>query len=129
MIMLLGSKLKSLRTAKKYSPDLVADKLGISKSTYGRYERDESTPDVNILEKIATLYEIELYDLLSDEKIVFTQNNKKSHSNGLFVFNQLSDKIIELYESRIFEKDTIIREKNEEINKLKNEIDLLKSKQ
>lgn len=43
--MKIGAKLKTLRTAKDFEPVDVAEKLGISKSTYGRYERNETVPD------------------------------------------------------------------------------------
>ncbi len=110
--MKIGEKLKTLRTSKGYTPDVVSEKIGVSKTTYGRYERNESTPDINILENIANLYELEMFELLSDEKIILTQNNKKGSNNGL-VINQLSEKLIEQYEKRIEEKDDIIKELKE----------------
>jgi transcriptional regulator with XRE-family HTH domain len=107
--MKIGNKLKSLRTSKGYTPDFISEKLNISKTTYGRYERNETTPDLNMLENIANLYEIEIYELLSDEKIILNQKNKKGDNNGL-VINQLSEKLIEQYELRLKEKDEIIKE-------------------
>ncbi len=115
--MLLGKKLKSLRTAKGFSPDIVAERIGVSKSTYGRYERDETTPDLKSLEMLAQLYEIEIYELLTDDKIFFTQNNKKSTGNGFYVYNNLSDKLIEQLELRIKEKDELIALLKSELSK------------
>ena len=116
--MKIGEKLKTLRTSKGYTPEIVSEKIGVSKTTYGRYERNESVPDLNILENIANLYELEMFELLSDEKIIFNQNNKKGDNNGL-VINQLSDKLIDQYEKRINEKDDIIKELKETIAELK----------
>ena len=116
--MKIGEKLKTLRTSKGYTPEIVSEKIGVSKTTYGRYERNESVPDLNILENIANLYELEMFELLSDEKIIFNQNNKKGDNNGL-VINQLSDKLIDQYEKRINEKDYIIKELKETIAELK----------
>ncbi len=90
--MKIGKKLKTLRTSKGYTPDIVSEKIGVSKTTYGRYERNESTPDINILENIANLYELEMFELLSDDKNILTQNNKKGSNNGLFI-NHLSEKL------------------------------------
>ena len=39
--MKIGNKLKSLRVNKGYTPDFVAEKLGIALITYRRYERNE----------------------------------------------------------------------------------------
>jgi transcriptional regulator with XRE-family HTH domain len=113
----IGNKLKSLRVEKGYESVLMADKLGISETTYRRYERNESAPDINMLEKIAKVYDIELFDLLKDDKLVFNQQNKKGDNNGL-VINQLSEKLIEQYEIRLKEKDEMILELKAKLKKL-----------
>lgn len=132
--MKIGEKLKTLRTSKGYTPDIVSEKIGVSKTTYGRYERNESTPDINILENIANLYELEMFELLSDDKIILTQNNKKGSNNGL-VINHLSEKLQEQNDKIIAEKDKIIAEKeirlaekDERIQELKEIIAELKRK-
>jgi transcriptional regulator with XRE-family HTH domain len=125
--MKIGEKLKTLRTSKGYSPEIVSERIGVSKTTYGRYERNESVPDLNILESIANLYELEMYELLSDEKIILTQNNKKGDNNGL-VINQISEKLIEQFEKQLVEKDKRISEKEDIIRELKETILNLKNK-
>ena len=117
--MKIGEKLKTLRASKGYTPDIVAEKIGVSKSTYGRYERIESVPDLNVLENIANLYELEMFELLSEEKIILNQRNKKGDNNGL-VINQLSEKLIQQFEKRIIEKDEQIKELREIVIELKN---------
>lgn len=126
--MKIGEKLKTLRTSKGYTPEIVSERIGVSKTTYGRYERNETTPDINILENIANLYELEMFELLSDEKIILTQNNKKGSNNGL-VINQLSEKLIEQFEKQLVEKDKRIEEKEERIQELKEIIKELKINQ
>ncbi|WP_353167655.1 helix-turn-helix transcriptional regulator [Flavobacterium sp.] len=116
--MKIGDKLKTLRTSKGYSPETVSERIGVSKTTYGRYERNETAPDINILENIANLYELEMFELLSDEKIILNQKNKKGDNNGL-VFNNLSEKLIDQYEKRLLEKDERINELREIISELK----------
>ena len=44
--MQIGSKIKSFRTEKGLSPQRVAEALGVSESTYRRYEADKSYPDI-----------------------------------------------------------------------------------
>lgn len=78
--------------------------LKISRNTYRKYERNESAPDTNMLEKIASIYEIPVTDLVMDEKLVFNQTNKNGDNNGL-VINNLSEKLCEQYELRLKEKD------------------------
>jgi transcriptional regulator with XRE-family HTH domain len=48
----IGNKLKSLRIQKKLEAVNMADLLKISETTYRRYERNESAPDFNMLEKL-----------------------------------------------------------------------------
>ena len=124
--MKIGDKLKTLRTSKGYSPEIVSERIGVSKTTYGRYERNETAPDINILENIANLYELEMFELLSDEKIILNQKNKKGDNNGL-VFNSLSEKLIEQFEKQLAEKDKRIEEKDDIIKDLKNTIAELKA--
>jgi transcriptional regulator with XRE-family HTH domain len=108
--MKIGNKLKSLRVNKGYTPEFVADKIGVALITYRRYERNQSVPDLHMLEKIANTYEISIADLLVDENIVFSKGQNGGTSNNALIINQLSDKLIEQYEIRLKEKDEIINE-------------------
>jgi transcriptional regulator with XRE-family HTH domain len=119
--MKIGDKLKTLRTSKGFSPESVSERIGVSKTTYGRYERNETAPDINILENIANLYELEMFELLSDEKIILNQKNKKGDNNGL-VFNSLSEKLIDQYEKRLIEKDERIKELKDIITEFKEKL-------
>src|SRR5690606_29346332 len=97
----------------------LAEELGISETTYRRYERNESTPDLEILQKIANFYQMDIVELLSDDKYVFNQHNKKGDNNGL-VINQLSEKLIQQYEERIRELKEINTDLKQTISELKN---------
>jgi transcriptional regulator with XRE-family HTH domain len=116
--MKIGNRLKTLRTSKGYTPEFIAEKLGISKSTYGRYERNENVPDLNVLEEIASLYEITIAELLTDEHIIFSKDQKGGTSNNALIINQqLSEKLINQYELRIKEKDELISDLKSKLEK------------
>lgn len=53
--MLNTEKVRSLRVSKRLSQDRMAEKLGISTTTYARMERGESTPNLSVLESMAQL--------------------------------------------------------------------------
>lgn len=74
----IGHRIKSLRIQKKLEPINMAELLDISINTYRKYERNESAPDINMLEKIAKIYDISIIELLTDEKVIFKQKNKKT---------------------------------------------------
>jgi|LauGreDrversion4_2_1035121.scaffolds.fasta_scaffold1181667_2 transcriptional regulator with XRE-family HTH domain len=102
----LGKKLRTLRAEKGYTQEKIADMLGIPQATYSNLENNKGKVDLKLLEKIANVYEIDITDLLKNESLVFNQKNSGGQ-NGVII-NQLSEKIIEQYESRISElKETI----------------------
>lgn len=115
--MKIGNKLKSLRVNKGYTSEFVAEKLDVSLITYRRYERNESVPDLNMLEKIARTYEIPITELLVDENIIFNKGQNGGTSNNALIINQLSEKLIEQYEIRLKEKEAIITEQRLRLEK------------
>jgi transcriptional regulator with XRE-family HTH domain len=122
----IGNKLKSLRIEKGFQPLDMAEKLNISETTYRRYERNESSPDIKMLEKIANLYDISINDIIKEDKYVFYNSKNKGDNIGNVVINQLSEKLNEQYELRLKEKDELIRLLQEQNSALKEEIVLLK---
>ncbi|WP_310559147.1 helix-turn-helix transcriptional regulator [Flavobacterium sp.] len=111
----IGKKLRTLRAEKGFTQEKIADLLKIPQATYSNLENNKGKLDLKLIEKIASVYEIDVLDILSDEKFVFNQKNKKGDNNGL-VINQLSEKLIEQYEIRLREKDEIIAELRARLN-------------
>lgn len=66
--MSLGEKLKLLRTSKKMSQQDVASLLGIERSTYGKYETGDSSPDYSKLVTLANFFNVTTDYLLSVQK-------------------------------------------------------------
>lgn len=103
----LGKKLRTLRAEKGYTQEKIADLLGIPQATYSNLENNKGKVDLKLLEKVASVYEIDMVELLKNESLVFNQKNSGGQ-NGVII-NQLSEKLIEQYESRISElKETIL---------------------
>ncbi|MBW6484293.1 MAG: helix-turn-helix domain-containing protein [Vicingaceae bacterium] len=102
--MQLGSKLKGFRTEKGLSSQQVADALGVSESTYRRYEADKSYPDINAIDKMAQVFNKPVFDFFPER----IQQNNHQQSGGVSIaqaynstVNQLSEKLVEMYEERI----------------------------
>ena len=108
-MMKVGSRIKGLRIEKGFSTDLMAEKLGLSEQTYRKYESDKNSPDLNTLEMIASILGKNFIDLLPDG-ILFTNNDQKGGIALAYqsTINQQSEKLIEQYELRIKDKETII---------------------
>lgn len=61
---MLGEMLKKLRKSHGYSQAVVADHIGIDRSTYAKYELGR-TPDVETIAKLAVFYKISADSILS----------------------------------------------------------------
>lgn len=66
--MRLSERLKSLRKEKGMTQQETADKLFVSRSLYAKFENDISRPDVDILDRISSLYDVPVSELIPDER-------------------------------------------------------------
>lgn len=108
--MSIGSNIKEKRVQKGLSQEVLAENLHISQATLSNIEADKSIPDVILLQQIADFLDTNINDLL-DGKTIFVNNNNQTGGIGYAeVVNQLSEKLIELYERQLKEKDSIINE-------------------
>lgn len=114
---LVGTKLKTLRQNKNYSQEFVADSLHMSQSAYARMENGKSNSWATHINQICELYEIKPEELLKQDTIIVNQNQQGG--NGAFIINQISEKLIEQYELRIKEKDQQIFELKNELKRYK----------
>lgn len=118
--MKIGNKIKGLRIENGLTIDQVADKAGVSPQTYRKYESDKTSPDLNQLELIASIFNKTILDLLP-ENILFNNNDQKGGIALAYqsTINQQSEKLIEQYEKRIAEKDEIISDLKRLLRKFK----------
>lgn len=67
----IGSKLRSLRKARHYSQQYVADQVGMKRSTISNYEIDRRLPSLTDLKRVADFYGVGLdyFDLSSTDSI------------------------------------------------------------
>ena len=111
--MKIGSKIRAMRIEHNPSSVQVAEMLNISESTYRKYETDRSSPSLDMLEKIARLYQKEVVDLLPEISVCQENNGNAVGINNGRVIYQMSEKLMAFYEQRIVELE-------EENRKLKN---------
>lgn len=63
---MLGDNLKFLRTKNKYTMEVLAEKIGVSRQSVAKWENNESLPDLMKCNEIAKLYEVSLDALVND---------------------------------------------------------------
>ncbi len=118
--MQVGAKLKMLRERKKLSQQEIADFLDISQKTYSNIESDKSVPSLSHLAKLSELLDFNILDILKEQGITFNQTNCELKDNsGSYIVNNFSEKLIEQYETRLQEKEKIIKLLEEKIVMLK----------
>lgn len=62
--MMLGSSLFHARKRAGLTQEEVAERLGVSRQTIGKWEADETLPDIRQSKRLATLYGVTLDDLI-----------------------------------------------------------------
>ena len=107
---MIGKKIRLLREKKGFTQEEVAKHLHILQSTYARIENGKGNSWASYLDKICSLFDISASDLFNTDTFILNKN-KGDDLNG-YIIKQLSEKLIDQYEARIAEKDTVIKEKD-----------------
>ena len=76
----IGHRLRKIREAKDLGQDWIAHELGMSVSGYSRIERDEVKITFDKLERIATILDVPLAELVNHQDAV--QFNNLGNANG-----------------------------------------------
>ena len=125
----ISKRIKTLRVDKGFSQEQMADFLHISQSAYSRIENGESNGWVNCIDNICNIFEIKPEELFIPESLVHNHSenisasavqNNSQHDTHITIINNLSDKIIELYEEKMKWLEERNKALEEEIMMLKN---------
>lgn len=103
---MIHKNLRVIREVKGLSQEYVAKELGISQNAYSKIERGEIKLDDEKLTKIATVLKVTVDTIKTfSESVIF--NNKDCQHIGYNhnTYNNPLDKIVELYERLLNEKD------------------------
>ncbi len=108
-------KIKTKRKQKGYSHEYIAQELDISQVAYSKLEKNETKLTVERLYQLAEILETPVGEFLETKaNAIYTQNNHDSavgyqDIENLYQENkEKTEKIIELYEARLQDKDQLI---------------------
>lgn len=90
----LGSKIKEIRKAKKYTQDFVAEKMGIEAKSLSNIERGLFYPTAENLEKISKTLEVSPCELFDFEH---HKSNKELKEEILKKIEENPDKLKQIY--------------------------------
>lgn len=109
-------KIKEIRKYKGYSHEYIAHELNISQVAYSKLEKNDTNLSVDRLYKLAEILDTPVMELLNEHpENEFTQTNSDSaigyQQQILNLYQEDKDKtekIIQLYEARLKDKDMLI---------------------
>ena len=116
IVMKIHEKVKDVRENRKLSQEFIAHKLGLDQSQYSRRESGEIKFLAEEIILLSKALDTKISELYNEESTVFNNLDQKGGASGQYV-TIVSDKLIEQFEKRIIEKDTIIEELKKEIKK------------
>lgn len=88
-----GNKLKQLRKIEGWTQEDVAKKLGVTKQTYSHYENEQRRPSLDTIRELASVYQVNIDDIFSEEKISDLVNipivGRISCGNGVLAYEDI----------------------------------------
>ena len=95
---MLKENISMLRSVNGYSQEEVAEKIGVSRQAYAKWEKGETVPDVERCQKLAELYGVTIDSLVNySDKIgttTLTPGPKGKHSLGTTKINDRGQVVI-----------------------------------
>lgn len=77
----LGMMISSLRKAKGMTQLELAEKMGVTDKAVSKWERDLSYPDINIIPKLADLFDTSVDELMQGQTVM--KENKKNGESDI----------------------------------------------
>lgn len=121
-------KIKNYREQNKWSQEDMANQLQMSSSAYAKIERGETRLHLDKLQKIAQVFNIDLFELMTmDGKNIILNINESGESNNTNYSNanETLVKDVENLQNLLQQKDILLAEKGQRINELQQQIQTL----
>lgn len=108
-------KIRLMREQNHLSQEEVAEKMHMSPSGYAKIERGETKLYLDKLEKIAQIFNVDIVDLINNDKniCVLINENSQSSSNYYHSDNAIATENEKLKLTISFQEEIIAKQKNE----------------
>ncbi|MDO4451010.1 MAG: helix-turn-helix domain-containing protein [Moraxella sp.] len=114
--------IRELREQNNWTQEQVAEKLGITRNGYAKIERGESMPNLERLNDIATLFGVEVAELLDNKNFICQIIDNNSNTIN-YNSNQNLIAEIEKLQLSLCHKDELLAQKDKEIELLRKLLD------
>ena len=81
----ISKNIKRLRTSKGMSQDALAEKLFVSRQAVSSWENDRTQPDVDMISKLAEIFDVTVEELLYGEKRNTQLDNDSAKTNKILI--------------------------------------------
>ncbi|TCK01849.1 DNA-binding XRE family transcriptional regulator [Volucribacter psittacicida] len=125
----INEKIKTLRKVHHLTQEDMANKMGMSVSGYAKIERGETLLQLDRLEKIAHIFNMDIIELMNtNEKSIIFQLNENSNYNSANYYGNSEDIANECEKLKLMlqHKEELLKQKEQELQTLKDIITLLK---
>lgn len=114
--------IRELREQNDWTQEQMAEKLGITRNGYAKIERGESMPNLERLNDIATLFGVEINELLDNKNFICQIIDNNSNTIN-YNSNQNLIAEIEKLKLSLSHKDELLSQKDKEIELLRKLLD------
>lgn len=130
----IHNKIRSIRKTQQWSQEEMAEKLGMTSSSYAKIERGTTKLNLDKLQKIAEIFNMDATELLSSDKglvLLVNENgdynaNYYSSSDSVITELEKAKTTIQYQQKLLDSKDELLAQKDNEILALKEIISLMK---
>jgi transcriptional regulator with XRE-family HTH domain len=92
---MITQKMRFLREQKKLRHEDMAERMGISSSTYGRLESGDTKLTIERVKQIADVLDVSVDELLNSEPMVFHVTNNTGGTNNGYVGQLIPEEFVE----------------------------------
>src|SRR5690606_8920416 len=117
--MLIEEKIKSIREAKGFTQEYMAEQLGITQAAYSKIESGQTKLTMNKITDIVMIFEMEVKYLMTNDiqKNLNSFNNVKGSNNVSTITNTDSEILKKLYEDKIVLLEKLLNATEKELIK------------
>lgn len=127
--MSVNEKVRLFRELNQWSQEEMAERMNMSVAGYAKIERGETNISLHKLKQIASVLQIDLLDLVSTHDscvILVGGENNQNHFRNNYYGNQAAELEVEKLKLELKHKDELLKQRENELETLKDIVNLLK---